>query len=313
MRILLPNVHPFLVPDRCNSGVSFEDWAGLRDGETAGSVMRDAWDCFILPYPCVCILGDYESVMFISRIAPSGGWGNLTRERIETVMREGDIGTGIPGTYFVASMIPQMESSRAALGEGVTPYTSVFTYGRIQIKEEDFGEVTDDGYRFVWEGAGRWGTDGRHYSPIFNCRGETEYECYKGARDECDEAVRVIGDSTFTFFLAVQHPRNFIVRYEPECRETRPLKKHPERPPGLGTRPVYISLQPKDIRRAVGLPDPEPGESGRAPHERRAHLRRLQSDHFRHKQGHTVPVKACWVGPSSGRTPSGREYRVLLD
>lgn len=77
-------------------------------------------------------------------------------------------------------------------------------------------------------------------------------------------------------------------------------------------RPTYTLLKPDDARRYMKLPVSAP--TGRHPvaHERRAHVRLLQSERFTHKRGQYVPVPACWIGPSES-VVSNHRYRVILD
>jgi hypothetical protein len=49
----------------------------------------------------------------------------------------------------------------------------------------------------------------------------------------------------------------------------------------------------------------------RAAHWRRAHLRRLSSDKFRHKKGSLVFVKQSWVGPGEWIGLDGKTYKVI--
>ncbi len=128
-----------------------------------------------------------------------------------------------------------------------------------------------------------------------------------------EELFRKNCASAIAFFYGVQKPRNFLLEIDAVApRKHKASKNYGILP--LSARPIYISMEPKEIRKYVGLPEPEPGSyKKKAPHERRAHLRRLTSDRYRWKQGQVVPVKACWIGPASGTTNEGREYRVLLD
>jgi len=48
----------------------------------------------------------------------------------------------------------------------------------------------------------------------------------------------------------------------------------------------------------------------RGAHWRRAHLRRLSSDKFKHKKGLLVPVKKAWVGPEEWKGHDGKIYKV---
>ncbi|MFA7454877.1 MAG: hypothetical protein WCZ10_10490 [Desulfobulbaceae bacterium] len=76
-------------------------------------------------------------------------------------------------------------------------------------------------------------------------------------------------------------------------------------------RPRYIMLRPQAIREKLGLNYPK-GQGGRAPHERRRHWRRLQSERFTKKRGERILVEAHWVGPTEGVIGKTR-YQVRLD
>jgi len=56
---------------------------------------------------------------------------------------------------------------------------------------------------------------------------------------------------------------------------------------------------------------PTDHELVRAAHWRRAHLRRLSSDKFKHKKGLLVMVKRAWVGPEEWKGDDGKIYKVI--
>lgn len=51
----------------------------------------------------------------------------------------------------------------------------------------------------------------------------------------------------------------------------------------------------------------------RAAHHRRAHLRRLSADRFKHKKGQLVFVKQTWVGPVEWQGTDKKIYTVILN
>lgn len=113
----------------------------------------------------------------------------------------------------------------------------------------------------------------------------------------------------------VQTPKHFILEQSPLAGWSPFTKRlNGAGIPRSHERPLYTLLQPKEIRRRMGLPEPTDDERRRAPrpHERRAHLRTLRAERFVHKAGKTVPVKASWIGPSEARV-GAHVYRVLLD
>ncbi|MBF0400755.1 MAG: hypothetical protein HQL80_07020 [Magnetococcales bacterium] len=80
-------------------------------------------------------------------------------------------------------------------------------------------------------------------------------------------------------------------------------------------RPVYTLLTPGEIKKRYGMDGTQsPGGAGggKVPHPRRRHLRTLHSEKFRHKQGQTISIPACWVGPEERRI-GNKIYRVRLD
>jgi len=109
--------------------------------------------------------------------------------------------------------------------------------------------------------------------------------------------------------LAVQQPKNFIVE-EAAVAPVRGKRAKKRNIKPLSARPIYVSLTPSEIRKVYGMKKPGMARSG---HERRAHFRRLTSERFTFARGTTVPVKASWVGPTSGTTNEGREYRIRVD
>jgi hypothetical protein len=104
-------------------------------------------------------------------------------------------------------------------------------------------------------------------------------------------------------FVVQKTPKAFahkIERWESEGKCVRSDK-----------RPVYTLLTPKEIRDTLRLPAATGGGT-KAAHERRRHFRTLRSDVFKTKQGQTVVIPACWVGPSEAEH-SGHQYRVCLE
>ena len=107
--------------------------------------------------------------------------------------------------------------------------------------------------------------------------------------------------------VIINTPNTFIV-------EERPINEPKDKKDRIVRsqhRPHYIVLEPKDIRRRLGLPELEYGP--KTPHERRGHYRRLTSERYSDEvRGTTIWVKACWVGPKEAIKEHNR-YTVLLD
>lgn len=77
-------------------------------------------------------------------------------------------------------------------------------------------------------------------------------------------------------------------------------------------RPQYTLLTPGEIHAVLGTREPDGAHASPTAHYRRRHYRTLQSPRFTKKQGQTIVVPACWVGPSEAEA-HGRHYRVRLD
>lgn len=79
-------------------------------------------------------------------------------------------------------------------------------------------------------------------------------------------------------------------------------------------RPIYTLLTPDEIKKRYGLDGAQGDGTGKSkvPHPRRRHLRTLHSEKFRHKQGQTITIPACWVGPEEKQI-GNKIYRVRLD
>lgn len=75
-------------------------------------------------------------------------------------------------------------------------------------------------------------------------------------------------------------------------------------------RPKYTILTPKIRRKTFGTCEGSGGT--RIPHAKRRHYRKLSSPVFKKKQGQTIVIPACWVGPSEA-VIKGKKYKVRLD
>lgn len=90
-------------------------------------------------------------------------------------------------------------------------------------------------------------------------------------------------------------------------------------PPGPGRSVEWVKQRTHylvlDGRHAAKCRDTKRGptdhELVRAAHWRRAHLRRLSSDKFKHKKGLLVMVKRAWVGPEEWKGDDGKIYKVI--
>jgi hypothetical protein len=77
-------------------------------------------------------------------------------------------------------------------------------------------------------------------------------------------------------------------------------------------RPRYIVLSPGEIKKRYLYDEHDPTGIPKAPHERRGHYRRLQSERYVSKRGEVLWIKPCWVGKTEGVRGKNR-YRVILD
>lgn len=108
----------------------------------------------------------------------------------------------------------------------------------------------------------------------------------------------------------INQPQKFIV-------EVSPLKKRESAKKILRTheRTTYMLLTPDAIKKRFFHPgNHASGGTGcvKAPHPRRRHFRTLASDKFTTKQGQTIVIPACWVGPEEAHVGK-KKYRVRLD
>ncbi len=136
-----------------------------------------------------------------------------------------------------------------------------------------------------------------------------EHELVKKTLDWCTTAV------PYYMFLLDQISTNanlFLV-------ETLPIRKKKKRMHNkirrLNQRPVYLALEPKTIRKRLGLPDPIQGDGIKTPHERRGHFRWLRDRRFRRNDDGSIKkvwVRNTWIGPSEG-VYHGRKYKVILE
>lgn len=115
----------------------------------------------------------------------------------------------------------------------------------------------------------------------------------------------------------INDPDHFVLEETPERaierRKRSGSKKRREQIPRSYERPKYTIMRPHNIRKRMGLPEPDaPSGIKRRPHDRRAHYRKLQSDKFVHKKGQWVPVTATWVGPKENKV-GGKRYKVIVD
>lgn len=136
---------------------------------------------------------------------------------------------------------------------------------------------------------------------------------------DLDRIARASGENVLSALqevMWINDPDHFVLEEIPEeaikKRERSGSKKRRDRVPRTYERPRYTIMRPHNIRKRMGLPEPEACGTKRRPHERRAHLRTLRSSKFVNKKGQRITVKATWVGPKEN-TVGGKRYRVIVD
>jgi len=131
----------------------------------------------------------------------------------------------------------------------------------------------------------------------------------------CAPVLKNVATSLEEVFYFNAPDRFILEETSKECiREQKNQKKRPsDRVARSHQRPVYSLLRPHEIRKKLGLPEPE-GSGTKRPHERRKHLRRYPNDESRWPQAHgrIVTIPATWIGPSDA-VQNGRRYRIMLD
>jgi len=109
------------------------------------------------------------------------------------------------------------------------------------------------------------------------------------------------------FIREVSSPSNFVASVSPD--------KHGRTVEWIKARTHYVVI---NKAHPANRPDIALGDKvattgdyiKRQAHSRRAHARVLRSQRFRHKVGHTIRVKACWVGPCEWKQ-FGSIYRMM--
>ena len=301
----------FVLPDRASTWNETTFRNALRPDGPDGflDMVRGMFGTFILPFDVCAIHLPGEAIGIVCRLEnlkdhENWDWGNKPWA---------NGGTGLNGKWFIGTFFPveKMDCEKDAASTH-----SIFECGLVNL-DDDAAEASskngEEHIPFTVSPMMRLDLlhDGRVVALWLN--GED-----LGRRQSPDlspsKGVGEFSQNIFDMMIAVQSHKRFIVEIEPEThakRKTRKAKKGRSILP-MSQRPVYLSMEPKEIRETMGLPQVE-GEPGkRAPHERRAHLRMLRSERFRFKQGSLVPVKGSWIGPTKGTTNEGREYRVLI-
>ncbi len=113
--------------------------------------------------------------------------------------------------------------------------------------------------------------------------------------------------------MTLYTPERFVLEVNPVLtdKQARLLAKG-KKIPRSDQRPIYTILTPGEIREKMGVRlQDEIDRKSPAPHERRAHLRRLRKESG-YKEDKIIRVKASWIGVSE-KTVGNKRYRVILE
>lgn len=106
----------------------------------------------------------------------------------------------------------------------------------------------------------------------------------------------------------IMHPNNYIVQRTNE--KARPVQRGSI--PRSDQRARHVIVTQSAIHRMFRPPSGVPGQKLKEGHRRRACWHTLKSGRFRFKQGQRIPIKSCWVGPTTGHE-GNEKYEVLVD
>lgn len=124
-------------------------------------------------------------------------------------------------------------------------------------------------------------------------------------RKVIEDGITVPRDIIMRFAFDTVNPASAVVRVDPPQTPSKSVEWHIARRHYLILNRNQAS-QCRDSKRG-----PTENEIKRAAHWRRAHLRRLTSSKFKHKQGKLVFVRQAWVGPDEWTGLDGKTYKVI--
>lgn len=311
LHALMRRAHLFIAPTE------------MADAQDEREYSRDFIENFVLPFPVVAAtLEDDASVNLLAKMPDDwlelkdGKVGYLTASISEAraMASVGNSSPGLTGNWLIFCMTPARPMNESE------PTATIIICGLVVVSGEGldtmrrsttisavWGFERGHAPRLVWNGG-----DGLRLDEL----SKKALGIWEEYRDRCGSIVTTMFNFSMHFMLRVQQPRQFIVRIEPEQKPRKPKTRRGGRRrhlKPLSEMPVYLSLEPREIRKQFGDLRESGDRRPRRAHERRAHFRRLSSPRFRYKRGQVVPVRASWVGPVTGTTPEGREYRVLID
>ena len=127
-------------------------------------------------------------------------------------------------------------------------------------------------------------------------------------RANYNDMLKRIWNIVIASLIAINDPAKFIIESAPIVQvQFRGEWKSQE-----GQDKNYIVLNIGEIQKRYQLGISNNKGLGRKSHPRRAHLRVLRSEKFKHKRGQTIKIPAIWVGPKETMI-NNRIYRVLVD
>jgi hypothetical protein len=118
----------------------------------------------------------------------------------------------------------------------------------------------------------------------------------------------VVRDSLFLLSV-LNNPEKFVL-------ESKPIQNrlHPKKILRSSERPLYTILHPTQIRKRMGLENPDMNYDGyhKRPHERRGHYRRFRAERYINVRGKRKWIESTWIGEFEAIV-GRRQYKVILD
>jgi hypothetical protein len=164
--------------------------------------------------------------------------------------------------------------------------------------------ANDDKFRIKY--TGQYIITSKNYSKNYSFNIKSFTDNLK-TKDELDMAAYNICVLLFNTINYIQSPTNFIIQ-EKRIKKKKKNKKILR----SSTRNMYTILNKKQTISLLNdnvIPKLTKSKEG---HYRRAHPRKLKSPFFKHKQGQTIIIPSCWVGPTENKI-GNKLYKVILD
>lgn len=270
------------------------------------TITQDQVDTFFLPYPKVAIEDrDGLVVLFDTEDKQVGlaGWRKFIDVQKHTTGTRSLLPGMKPIEDYIAEGVVSLEDADAAgkLIEGKI----CLTFGMIRVVS-----IAPDGSGMTFDGDISRVVLIDQKGMVEVVLNQEDIKSRPGGRDATLGSM-YNAKAAIEEVLFFNQPQRFILESTPSKQRTakkgRITRSH--------DRPTYTLLTPGEIRKRLDLPEfnPETGMgTKKRPHERRRHFRTLNHPRFRNKQGETIIVEACWVGPTE-KTIGKRTYKVCLD